>query len=362
MRTNRQFMYREFFKKNGKGLVFILLIVSLFNIAAKNQRYSAVEGEGIASSASLPFSMSSTAEKKPNMPQAPNRIDLLHTEELILQPETDSTLPQLPMQQYEPPTDLSQISSLDALRKNFYIVDKRTDMTEAYFNPSTFLSKEMALNTTNVGPKVLIFHTHSSEGYQDSDMSKGMEEGVWGVGERLKELLEQRYGIQTVHDTGRYDMVDGKGKILGAYERMEPAIRKILEENPSIEVVIDLHRDGVGEDVRLVKEVNGKQTAQIMFFNGLCQVKQNGVLQNTPGLENPYLADNLAFSFQLQMAANQLFPSFSKKIYLNAYRYSLHMLPKSILVEVGAQTNTKEEALNAMEPLSEILAQVLKNT
>ena len=75
-------------------------------------------------------------------------------------------------------------------------------------------------------------------------------------------------------------------------------------------------------------------------------------------MENPYLKDNLAFSLQLQTTAEQ-FEGFTRKIYLNAYRFSLHMLPRSTLIEVGAQTNTKEEALNAMEPLAKVLAQVL---
>ena len=61
----------------------------------------------------------------------------------------------------------------------------------------------------------------------------------------------------------------------------------------------------------------------------------------------------------MKTAAERLFPDFTRKIYLNAYRFSLHMLPRSTLIEVGAQTNTKQEALNAMEPLAEVLATTL---
>ena len=81
----------------------------------------------------------------------------------------------------------------------------------------------------------------------------------------------------------------------------------------------------------------------------------------TKYLKNPYIADNLAFSFQMQLAAAEYYPDFTRRIYLKGYRYNMHFCPKSLLVEVGAQTNTYEEAENAMEPLADILAKVLKS-
>jgi stage II sporulation protein P len=190
-------------------------------------------------------------------------------------------------------------------------------------------------------------------------MSKGLSEGIWGVGEELKRILEEEYGIAVLHDAGQYDIVNGKGQTTGAYERMEPPIREILKKYPSIEVCIDLHRDGVPEGTRLVTEIDGKQTAQVMFFNGLCRLNKNGTPQAISGLENPYIRENLAFSLQMKTAADSLFPDFARKIYLNAYRFSLHFMPRSTLIEVGAQTNTKAEAKNAMKPLAEVLASVL---
>lgn len=129
-----------------------------------------------------------------------------------------------------------------------------------------------------------------------------------------------------------------------------------MEENPSIEVVIDLHRDGVGNDTHLVTEANGKQAAKIMFFNGLSRTKANGDIAYLP---NPYIQDNLSFSLQMQLASESMYPGFARKIYLKGYRYSLHMMPKSLLIEAGAQTNTVEEMRNAMELLSDVLAKVI---
>lgn len=254
---------------------------------------------------------------------------------------------------------LEKMKDFSYLKSHYYIVDSRTTLFAADIDVEEALGLDLTIEPDKKEPKVLIFHTHSHEGFADSDMSKGLQEGIWGVGERLKEILEKKYGIAVLHDSGRYDVVNGKSQITGAYERMEPSIRKILRENPSIEVCIDMHRDGVNEDTRLVAEANGKTCAQVMFFNGLCRLNRDGTAQPIEGLENPYLKENLAFSLQMKTAAERLFPGYSRRIYVNAYRFSLHMLPRSTLIEVGAQTNTKEEALNAMEPLAEILAAVL---
>ena len=129
-----------------------------------------------------------------------------------------------------------------------------------------------------------------------------------------------------------------------------------MNQHPSIEVVIDLHRDGVPETAHLVTNINGKQTAKIMFFNGLSRTKTNGDIAY---LKNPYIQDNLAFSLQMQLKAQEMYEGFTRRIYLKGYRYSLHMMPKSLLIEAGAQTNTVQETKNAMELLANILAKVL---
>ena len=216
------------------------------------------------------------------------------------------------------------------------------------------LEQDMKIDTETGGPKILVFHTHSQEEFVDSTPGDPAT-SIVGVGAYLTELLNEK-GIETIHDTGVYDIIDGKLDRSMAYDYSEAAVRKILEENPSIEVLIDLHRDGVAEDTRLVTEINGKQTARIMFFNGLSRTRTNGEISY---LKNPYIQDNLAFSFQMHLAAETKNPGFTRHIYLKAYRYSLHMKPKSLLIEAGAQTNTVEEMMNAMEPLADALYDVL---
>lgn len=255
--------------------------------------------------------------------------------------------------------ELAKMKNLDYLRSRYYIVDSRTSLLAEDINVEQALGLDLTIEKTKKEPKILIFHTHIHEGFADSDMNKGLSEGIWGVGEELKRILEEEYGIAVLHDAGQYDIVNGKEQTTGAYERMEPPIREILAKYPSIEVCIDLHRDGVPEGTRLMTKVDGKTCAQVMFFNGLCRLNKNGTPQPISGLKNPYVKENLAFSLQMKTAAEQLYPDFARKIYLNAYRFSLHMMPRSSLIEVGAQTNTKAEAKNAMKPLAEVLASVL---
>ena len=244
-------------------------------------------------------------------------------------------------------------SDFESIKSKYYTVDKRTEIFPSDIDINKFINTNMIIDNSIEGPKILIFHTHSGENYSDSDGS--FEDGIWGVGEVLKNHLENMLGIEVLHDTGRYDLVNGKGQVLGAYERMEPSIQKILKENPSIQMVIDLHRDGIAENVKLVTEIDGKQCAKIMFFNGICRLTEN----RKTSLNNPYIQDNLALSFKLQTAAEQ-FENFTRKIYINAYRYSLHFKPMSLLIEVGAQTNTKEEAKNSMYYLAKIISETIQ--
>lgn len=244
-----------------------------------------------------------------------------------------------------------KLQEFDYLRQNFYQVDNTTTIGSEQLDVNKLLEKDMNLKSNVKGPQILIYHTHSQEGYKDSTPGDASMTVV-GIGDYLETLLEKEYGIDVLHHKGTYDLPSRDN----AYSNALPNLEKILQENPTIEVVIDLHRDGVPADRHLVTEINGKPTAKIMFFNGLSRTTSQGELSYLP---NPYIADNLALSFQMQLAAAEYFPDLTRKIYLKGYRYNLHLCPKSMLVEVGAQTNTFEEAKNAMEPLAALLSYVL---
>jgi stage II sporulation protein P len=257
-----------------------------------------------------------------------------------------------------PVKDLSmeQLSNFDYLLNNFFVVDPNTTIDGSQLDAGSMIGDELKLTGTGASPQILIYHTHSQEGYADS-IEGDENTSVIGVGNYLESLLRDVFGYNVIHIKDTFDIVDGQLERSKAYNYALPRVQQVLDENPSIEVVIDLHRDGVPDDKHLVTQINGKPTAQIMYFNGLSKTVKNGNLDSLP---NPYIPDNLAFAFQLSYQAARYYPELTRCIYLKGYRYNLHVRPRSILLEVGAQTNTVEEAMNAMEPFSVILNKVLK--
>ena len=218
-------------------------------------------------------------------------------------------------------------------------------------NADKLLARDMKLSGEGEGPQILIYHTHSQEAFADS-VKGDAATSIVGAGDNLERILTEQYGYKVLHHEGEYD-VDARDD---AYSRSLPAIEKILAENPSIEVVIDLHRDQMAEETRLVMDLDGRPTARFMFFNGLSRTRKTG---NISYLYNENQEENLAFSFQMQMAAMQYYPGLTRKVYLKGYRYNMHLRPKTLLVELGAQNNTVEEIMNACDPLAHILSLVL---
>ena len=258
-----------------------------------------------------------------------------------------------------PRIDLSPqtLADYNYLMNQFFIVDSQTTTNADQLNAAELLGEDLTIQKDAAKPQILLYHTHSQEAFADSREGE-VEDTIIGVGNYLTELLTKNYGYQVIHVTEAFDMESGELDRSAAYDYAGTYLETILEENPSIEVVIDLHRDGVPENRHLVTEINGKPTAQIMFYNGLSYTIARGSLDYLP---NPYIQDNLAFSFQMEYQAAQYYPDFYRGIYLAGYRYNLHLRPRSVLVEAGAQTNTVQEVKNAMEPFADILNRVLQN-
>ncbi len=246
--------------------------------------------------------------------------------------------------------DWSELQSYEMLIKAFYAVDSTTRAGEDLLNVEALLSPDMRVQGSADEPQILLYHTHAQEAFADS-VAGDPSTGIVGVGEYLASILRERYGYNVLHHTASYD----KESRDYAYSNALPAVEELLREYPSVEVVIDLHRDAVPEDRRLSVDLQGRPTAQFMFFNGLSRTSKGEIAY----LENPYLADNLAFSFQMQAACNEYYPGLARRIYLKAYRYNMHVCPKTLLIELGAQNNTVEEAMNACEPLAHVLDLVL---
>ena len=233
--------------------------------------------------------------------------------------------------------DLAQLKDYESLVGNFYAIDANTMIGSDQLSVDKFMEIDMTMaKQEGEGPQILIYHTHSQEAFADS-VPGDVNTGIVGVGEYLTQVLTEQYGYRVLHHTGQYDVETRDN----AYSRALPEVEQLLAKNPSIQVVIDLHRDEVAQDTRLVTELQGRPTAKFMFFNGLSRTRKTGDIDY---LRNENQEANLAFSFQMQ---------------LKGYRYNMHLCPRTLLVELGAQNNTYEEAINACDPLAHILDMVL---
>jgi len=242
---------------------------------------------------------------------------------------------------------------------NFYNIDANVGIIEELFDPIQFLSTDLRVEHNTLVPQVLIFHVHAgTEFFIDSDVTD-LYQGVVGAGQRLKYVLENKYGIGVIHITDIFDVVDGVSARGGSYERAEVVIERVLRENPTIEVVLDLHRDGIDPNPNLVTYFDGKPHARLMFVNGVSAMEQNGQVRVLNNLPNDNLEKNLAFSFNMQLAANEMFPGLNRRMLLKPFRYSTHMAGRSLLVEIGSQHSTMEEAFNSMELLADLLYAVV---
>lgn len=248
---------------------------------------------------------------------------------------------------------LAQLQDYDFLIKHFYTVHSSTTARREEMDAAVLTGMDLSMKKDPSVPQILIYHTHSQETY--ADYAAGNKKAtVVELGNRLTALLEEK-GYQVLHDTTSYDMAAGKLDRNHAYNYALDGIMGILQKYPSIQVVLDLHRDGVKESLHMVRTVNGKATAPIMFFNGMSQTPEGEIEY----LKNPYKTENLAFSLQMQLLCGKYYPDLTRRIYIKGYRYNLHLAKRAMLVEVGAQNNTVEEAKNAMKPLAEMLYRLL---
>ena len=246
----------------------------------------------------------------------------------------------------------AQLQSTEFLKKTFFTEDATTMIRPEQIEYHTLMSFDATLKQGTEAPQILIYHTHSQEDYIDS-VPQDVATNIMGVGEYLAEILRTEYGFHVLHHMGQYD-VDSRDD---AYAKAAVGLEEVLEQNPTIEVVIDLHRDAVAEGNKLVTTLQGQEMAQVMFFNGLSYTRARGELTSLP---NPYVQENLAFAFQMKLTADEYYPGLTRKTYLKGYRYNMQYRPKSLLIELGAQTNTVEEAMKACGPLAHIISLVLK--
>lgn len=210
--------------------------------------------------------------------------------------------------------------------------------------------------------QVLIVHTHATEGYMDYDNGTYHEsfssrntdnsKNVCAVGDAIAaELSKQGIGVindKTQHDNPSYS---------GSYDRSFETINSYLEKYPSIKVVLDIHRDSIGYGGEQGKTkptftFDGKKAAQIMIMSGY---------DGTGEYNFPFWEENLVFALKLQKTAEDMFPGMTRPLYFGDFAYNMNVNNGSLLIEMGTDMNTLDEAVYSGELLGKVLAKVLQS-
>ncbi|MCX7715518.1 MAG: stage II sporulation protein P [Clostridia bacterium] len=235
-----------------------------------------------------------------------------------------------------------------------------SNATKFEVNAEELASQPLEFKIDNNGAQVLIVHTHTTESYtdadkksytaSDSDRSTDTSKNIVQVGNHICDVLNNE-GIKTIHDTTVHDYPSFNG----AYGRSMTTIQKNLKENPSIKVVLDIHRDGLiredGTKLKVTTQINGEKTAQVMFVVGT----------NGSGLAHNNWHENLKLAAKLQKKANDMYPSLMRPINLREERFNQHLTLGSLIIEVGSNGNTLDEAVLGGEYIAKVIAAVLKS-
>lgn len=205
--------------------------------------------------------------------------------------------------------------------------------------------------------QILIIHTHSSEAYtqagldryepSDTNRTENTEFNIVRIGDELTEIFQQA-GLNVIHDRGIYDYPS----YTGSYTRSGQAIEQYLRDYPSIQMVIDIHRDALGTDdvvYKTMAEEDGVCASQAMLLIGT----------DESGLEHPNWRQNLALALYIQNAVNAQHPTLMRPIALVQQRYNQHLSPGSMILEVGSNGNTLREALAAIRLFGQAAAPAL---
>jgi stage II sporulation protein P len=229
------------------------------------------------------------------------------------------------------------------------------NFTKHTININELLKEPLNINFAKKGPKVLIYHTHTSESYvlREEDLGKkdvpsfnsNPKYNVVRVGEELARNLK-KYGIETLHNGTVHDKTRD-----AAYGLSINTLKSYQKSYPSIKIYIDIHRDAVGSEkpkLRMVKKINGKNAAQIMFVVG-----SDGTLPH------PEWKENLKFVLKLQKKLNEKYPGLAKPLWITGKRYNQQISNHAILIEVGGDGNLLSECLESMKYLAEVLNEVM---
>ncbi len=232
---------------------------------------------------------------------------------------------------------------------------KVINQTKYSIDINKFLTEPLKLKANKTGPQILVYHTHTTESFLKSiaELNKkniasrtiDNKYNVVRVGEALISNLK-KYNIGVLHNKTVHDK-----DYNSSYVESLKTLTNYVNKYSSLQMTIDLHRDAVsGQKLRVVKEVNGKDVAQIMF-----------VIGTDSKLSNPKWKENLKLAIKLQERLNEICPGLAKPIYISQNRYNQHLTNGSIIVEIGGDGNVIDECVRSTGYLAQAINDVVYN-
>lgn len=213
--------------------------------------------------------------------------------------------------------------------------------------PRIPLSRSMPKIPASGKPLVGIYHTHTSESFvPDSGVTHvpgGQRGDVVEVGEAMVKRFAQ-HGIVAIQNKDIHDYPS----FMKAYNKSEITVQQMTKENPSLQALFDIHRNA-GRREETTAFINGVPVARILMIVGKGQ----------PGLEQPHWEQNYAFAKAIDAKLNEYYPGVSLGIDLVEWRYNQHLHPHALLLEMGCQHNTQEEAVHTIEIIADVVAELL---
>ena len=251
--------------------------------------------------------------------------------------------------------DYSQ-KNATAQYENMYF---RNSTIEKEINIGDYITKKIEANIIKSEPSVLIYHTYTSESYELLDRgfytnerdvrSDNNTENVVRIGKEICTVLESN-GYKTIHITECFDT-----QYNGAYERSRQVVSEILRANPSIQIVLDIHRDSIylkeGARIKTVTEIEGKKVAQVLITTG-CEC---GNVKDFPNWEK-----NLVFALKLQKQLTDDYVTLARPLTIASKKMNMDLIPCALSVEIGTDSNTLTEAVFSSRLFAESLSEVLK--
>lgn len=224
------------------------------------------------------------------------------------------------------------------------------------------VEKTESIDLSGSAPTVLIYHTHTTEAYTSSEGYEYEQSSEWrttdqtrnivAVGEKLAQILREEYGISVIHDTTDHE----PPKLSTAYSRSLETMLYYQAQYPSVSLFIDVHRDAYGSSADGAQDyviINGKECARLMFVVGTGEGATGSGFDVMPDFESNY-----ALAVAITELLNNYNANLTRSIRVKTGRYNQHVSSQCLLVEVGHNVNTLEQALNSVEYLAAAIAAV----